>query len=377
MEELIKYAVVSEPGRVEIRECSMPEPEKGDMLAKVLMAGVCGTDVHLVYSKKPFPWREPRYPFRIGHEWVGSIYAMGKEFIKEDAFGNQLKEGDRIVAYPSTWACGSCYACRILLQPNLCLRPAFRRSLPDSMSAFSEFFYIPEGSVIFKIPDSIPTEVAVLTEPMAVALRAIERAFAPGVPDRFQGMGPGKSMVVLGSGTIGVLLVILGKISGAYPIIVIGGPENRLKLCRKFGADMTICISDVPEEERVNKVTDATLRGLGADIVFEVAGVPSAFVDGIRMTRPGGTLVEVGHYTDRGTVPLNPLDICKKDIQIFGCWGYGPQQFGEALRIFESRIGDIPFSEIVTHRFPLNDLQNAIETAKEQSCVKAVIECCV
>lgn len=374
MEQLIKYAVVEEPGKVGIKKCSMPEPDNGDMLAKVLMAGVCGTDVHLVYSKKPFPWKEPSYPFRIGHEWVGSVYKTGKEFKMEDAFGSELKEGDRIVAYPSTWACGSCYACKILLQPNLCLRPPFKRRLPDSMSAFSEYFYIPEGSTIYKIPDSIPTEVAVLTEPMVVALRAMERAFAPGVPDRFQGMGPGKSVVILGSGTIGVLLVILARITGAYPIIVIGGSENRLELCRKLGAHMAIDISSDSAEERVEKVINATIRRLGADVVFEVAGVPSAFVDGIKMARPGGTLVEVGHYTDRGTVPLNPLDICRKDLQIFGCWGYGPQQFGEAVRIFESRIGDIHFSDIVTHRFPLKDLHNAIDAARDQSCIKAVIE---
>lgn len=369
-----RAAVVTERGVVEIRRFEKPSTHERDMTAKVLLAGVCGTDVHLVNAEKPFPWEEKQYPFRLGHEWVGQIDEMGGRFPCKDTFGRALKEGDRIVSYPSTWACGKCYACKILLQPNLCMRVPFSRELPDMGSAFSEYFYIPEDSAVYRIPDHVSTKAAVLVEPMSAALRAFERAFTPGIPERFQGMGPGKSVTILGSGAIGALLVIFAKLSGAYPVIVVGGPKNRLDLCRELGADVVIDIAEAPREERVQQVLSHTLHGLGTDVVIEAAGAPSAFIDGIRVTRMGGTLVEVGHYTDRGEIPINPLEICRKDIQIFGSWGYGPAEFGSAVRLLEGFSDKIPFESLVTHSFSLDDVQKAVDIARKQDCTKAAIE---
>lgn len=366
-----RAAVVPERGTVIIKSFEKTKLGKEDIMVKVLLAGVCGTDVHLVYDKKD-KWEE----FRIGHEWVGIIDEMGEDAPHFDAYGNAINVGDRIIAYPSTWADGICFTCRILLQPNLCLRPPRKIPVPDMGSAYSEYIYIPGDSVIFRIPDSVSNEEAVLIEPMSGALRAFERAFAPGVPDRYQGFGPGKSVVVEGTGTIGALVTALAKLSGAYPIIAIGGPENRLSLCKEMGADYVFDISNNSREERINGVLGKTLYKLGADVVLECAGSPEAFIDGIRMARPGGSLIEFGHYTRRGTIPLDPFEICEKDIQIFGSWGYGPQHFGSALRILElSHSRGIDFSRLVTHRFKLDDAQIALETARSFSCMKAVIEC--
>jgi len=375
MSKNFKAAAVVAPGKLEIREYPYPEVDDRDMLARVIMTGVCGTDVHLVNSPKPFPWLEQAYPFNLGHEWVGRIEKLGKDFYQEDAYGQKLKEGDRIVVFPSTWACGDCYACKILLQPNLCIGTKYKRDFSSKlMAAYGEYFYIPERSTVYKVPEELPNEVAVLTEPMSAALRSFERAFGPGAPDRGQGMGPGKSLVFHGTGAIGTLLVILGKLSGAYPIIAIGGPDERLKLCKELGADIVIDVSKVSGEEKMKIIKDSTIHGLGADVVMEAAGVPAAFIDGINMVRTGGTMVELGHYTDRGTVAINPQDICKKDIHLFGSWGQTGAEFGAGLRILAAFNGKVPFSKLVTHSFPLEKLPQAIETAKEWSCMKAVIE---
>ncbi len=372
--DTIKQGVVAARGKVEIREFEKPALDARDMMTRVIRAGVCGTDVHLVHSPQPFPWKEPSYPFLLGHEWAGVIDQMGDKFPRADAFGESISEGDRVVVYPSTWACGKCYTCKNLLHPNLCLRPPFPRKLPATMNAFSEYFYVPEGSAVYRVPDELESDAAVLTEPMAAALRAFERSFAPGVPDRFQGMGPGKSVVVLGTGTIGALITGLAKISGAHPIICIGGPPNRLEACKKLGADTTVEIDKVSSEQRIETVREMTPHGLGADVVIEAAGVPQAFIEGIEMTRPGGSLVEVGHYTDRGTIALNPLSICKKDIHIYGSWGYGPQEFGAALHILYSQRDVFRPQTIVTHHFSLDQLPEAVEVAREQTCLKAVID---
>lgn len=368
-----RAAVVTQRGKVEVQRFEKPATHDRDMTAKVLMAGVCGTDVHLVNAQKPFPWAEQQYPFRLGHEWVGKIDQMGRLFPRKDAFGVPVSEGDRIVCYPSTWACGKCYACKILLQPNLCMREPFERNLPDMGSAFADYFYIPEGSALYRVPDCVSTKAAMLVEPMSAALRAFERAFTPGIPERFQGMGPGKSVTIMGSGTIGALLVIYAKLSGAYPIIVVGGPEKRLEMCKRLGADVVINIDNTAREERIEQVLSHTPLQLGTDVVIEAAGAPSAFIDGIRVARMGGTLVEVGHYTDRGEIPINPLEVCKKDIMIFGSWGYGPAEFGTAIRILEGYGKTVGFEQLVTHEFGLEDVQSAVEIARMQDCMKAAI----
>jgi len=123
---------------------------------------------------------------------------------------------------------------------------------------------------------------------------------------------------------------------------------------------------------RIEEVRRTTPHRLGADAVVEAAGVPEALVDGIEMCRAGGTLVEVGHYTDRGTIAINPLMLCRKDINLFGCWGYGPQHFGQALRVLRAH-GSL-LGRLVTHTFPLDALVEALETARRQECMKAVVE---
>lgn len=367
-----KAAVVPKRGEVEIREFEKATLGDSDLMVRVLLAGVCGTDVHLVYDEKEEPWQE----FKIGHEWVGVIDEMGSKAPKMDAYGNPINVGDRIIAYPSTWADGTCFSCRILLQPNLCMRPGTGRETPGMDSAYAEYIYIPGESEIFRIDDNIKNEEAVLIEPMAGALRAFERAYAPGVPDRYQGFGPGKSVVIEGTGTIGTIMTAIAKMAGAYPIIAIGGPDNRLEMCKKLGADIAINIDKTTREERIQMVREHTLFKLGADAVFELAGAPVAFLDGLRMARQGGTLVEFGHYTKRGTIPLDPFEVCEKDIQIFGSWGYGPQEFGSALNILKaSHSRGIDFSILVTHRFKLKDAQQALEIARKFECTKAVLEC--
>ena len=241
-------------------------------------------------------------------------------------------------------------------------------------SGFSEYFYIPEGTSIFRVPDHVPSDIAVLTEPLAGTLRAFDRVFAPGVPARAQGFGVGKSMVIIGSGTIGCLFVILGKLSGAAPIIIIGGPENRLALCKELGADIILDITKTTSDERLEIVRKNTTYNLGVDAAFEVAGVPSAFLDGIRLVRPGGSLVEFGHYTDRGDILINPFEICKQDIHIYGSWGYGPQGFGHALKVIADNCNHVPFDKLVTHHFKLKEIQTALEVAKKQECLKAIID---
>ncbi len=332
----IKAAVLVSPGKLEALEYDMPEVKPSDLLLKVEMAGICGTDVHMIYSREPFPGegilipgQEYIYPQILGHETVGTIAEMDSEASKLDATGRPLEVGDRVtltskasnVTHPLLYGWGRGWA---------------------------SHRYIHGGVArIYKLPQEFPPEVGVLVEPLSVGVKAVERAFEPSGPEVLRGMGPGKSVVIQGSGPIGLMITILAKLCGAYKIVVVGAPKERISAVR-----------DVFPE--------------GADVVFEAAGVPVAFAEGLEMVRHGGVYVEVGHFTDRGTIPLNPYILCRKDINLYGSWGAGPHGFMMSRRILEANLKSLPFERIVTHKFTLDEAMEAVETVRRGECMKAV-----
>ena len=364
-----RVVVCTSPGRVEIQEVALPEIMPSDILGKVEASGVCGTDVHWVFDEN----RGRTYPFDVGHEVVASIAEMGKDAPKQDINGNPLKEGDRIVAmWPS---CGECYACKVMMQPMFCIGQGglgrFARQTPRIGGGYADYAYIRGDVQLVRIPDSVSTKAASLTEPLAGATRAIERAYLPGIPDREQGMGPGKIVVIQGSGPVGALMVAVAKISGAYKVIVIGAPDGRLELCKRVGADVTFNFMETTVEQRAEAIRALTPHCIGPDIVIEAAGAPAAFVEAIDLVRRGGIIVEHGHFTPRGTIPFDPVPIVLKDLQIYGNKGY--YTFNTAVKILEANADRVPFEDLVTHEFPLSQAQEALDAAHSQVAMKAVI----
>jgi threonine dehydrogenase-like Zn-dependent dehydrogenase len=205
---------------------------------------------------------------------------------------------------------------------------------------------------------------------MAVSSRALERAYAPGMPTFGEGFGIGQSVVVQGAGAIGLLAIATAKLAGAGKIISVDMVDERLAMAEKLGADHVIDMRQhKTSEERVNEVQKLT-NGLGGDVVIEAVGVPVAFAEGIDMTRRGGKFVEVGHYTNPGTVPVNPHTICNKDMDILGSWTYPPTQFGTVLELMRLAVDSLPLDEIVTHKFKVEDAQESIDTLKARKGIK-------
>jgi len=374
-----RVVMVKEPGIVELVEVPLPDIDPLDMLCKVEMSGVCGTDVHLVYDPNPDPkglWLRGgiSYPFAIGHEAVYRIVEMGSKAPKHDVNGTAIQEGDRIVSFGPR--CGECYFCQVLDQPVLCRTQGIGRTArqtPRIGGTYADYAYVRGDAFIVRVPDGLTTKAAVLTEPLAGALRAVERSYLPGVPDHHQGMGPGKTVVVQGSGAVGILAAAVMKLAGAYKVIVIGAPENRLQLCRELGADVTINFTDTTAKEREDLIRDMTPHRVGPDIVIEAAGAPSAFIEAIDLVRNGGTVIEHGHFTYRGTIPIDPMPIVLKDILIIGNTGYYSSGFDTAIRVLESNVNRINFERAVTHEFPLAQAQDALEAARSQEALKAAL----
>src|ERR671922_298755 len=150
-------------------------------------------------------------------------------------------------------------------------------------------------------------------------------------------------------------------------------PNVTLAMAGRFGFDEVLSLQELVEvEDRVRAVRSLT-RGLGADVVVEVVGLPAAFAESLRLVRKGGRVVEFGHFTDNGTMALNPQQIVNLDVDILGSYAYPNSQLGTSLA-FLSRYADVyPFEDLVTHTFAVEDTEQAIKASRDKLCVKAMV----
>ena len=374
---MVKAAILEDIEKIRIVDYPEPEVRDNGILLRMEMCGVCGTDMHLYKGNMKIP-----LPVIPGHEFVGVIEDLGEKAGGMEVTGKPLEKGDRVTVVPGTNRfCGDCYFCRFMPhKPTLCTN---RRVLgvnmtsseePHLLGGWAEKIYVDaEHFWVYKVPEDIPPEVAVLSEPMAVSSRAFERAYSPGLPTSGDGFGVGNSVVVQGAGAIGLLTVATAALAGAGKIISIDMVDERLEMAGNLGADHIIDMRQHKSmKERVEKV-NALTNGLGADVVIECVGAPPAVPEGINMTRRGGKFVEVGHYTDPGNVEINPHTICNKDMDILGSWAYPPTQFSTVLELMRLSMGRLHLDKIVTHRYPVQEAQKAIDNLKERKGIKHAI----
>jgi len=186
--------------------------------------------------------------------------------------------------------------------------------------------------------------------------------------ERIGGLEYGDTVIVQGCGPVGMMGLLLARDAGAGRVIVIGGPANRLALAREFGADETLDIGQTSAAERLARILDLT-AGRGADVVFECAGVPAAVAEGLDLVRINGRYLIAGHYGDAGTIPLNPHLINKKQITITGAWSAANKHFLRGLNLLRK----LPVEKLVSHRFPLAEVNEAVLAMEMQHALKAVI----
>ena len=315
-----------------IREYDVPSPEPGTMVIKQEMAGICGTDLHM--------WQNgiPKETI-LGHENVGIITALGAG-VSEDFVGQPLKEGDRVIFQPGTSGGQGAYGFQI--NPD---------QAPHFYGGFADYIYLGlPGTCIIKT--DAPPEVAVLTEPFTIGVHAAMRS----------NVQLGDTVVVQGSGAIGLVTLICAKLSGAGKLIMVGGPADRLELARRMGADVTIDIEAVPSvEERTELVLKETTRGKGADVVFECAGFLPATPEGLGYVRQSGTFVEVGHFVDMGSIDFNINRLLmRKNLTMEAIWGSSSEHFVRAMPILEKN--EFPFADMVSHALPLERVAEGFQS---------------
>jgi threonine dehydrogenase-like Zn-dependent dehydrogenase len=345
---------------------SFPLPEKlepGAALVRTEMAGICGTDVHLWKGQLPIT-----LPVILGHETVGRIEQLG-EGLDRDWTGQPLRVGDR-VTWNSATSCGQCYHCTEIRQPTKCSQ---RRAYgigyrcdepPHFLGGYAEFHYLRPRTTIFKLPGDLPTESLIGAGcALITAIHGIERT----------GVAWRDTVVVQGAGPVGISALAVARSAGAVKVIVIGGPKHRLETAKRFGADHVINLSDVSDpKQRLAAVHDLT-GGRGADAVLECVGIPSAVPEGMEMCRDGGKYLVLGHYCDAGTVVFNPQVITRKQLQVFGSWSSEPRHLKAAIDFLRTHQKEFPFHTMVTHRFPLDQANEALATTARWESAKSVI----
>jgi L-iditol 2-dehydrogenase len=381
-----KAAVMSKPGEIKVRTFSLPKISDDSALIKMELSGICGTDLHIYRGEPPLDiYRKKRiepipFPIIPGHENVGVISEIGEDFAKKmEIRGIKLKEGDRIVPVCNVY-CGKCYMCRHSYGYPWCENiegygiTLSCKNPPHLFGGWAEYMYLLPNVFVFKVPQDITPEIAVLTEPLAVAIAAFTKAYLPTVAVDIGGFGIGSDVIIQGLGPIGVLHAFIARIVGVSNIIMVGTGSSsdlfRAELIEKFKIADNI-VNEVTPEKRVKEA----LKFInGADVVIECTGAPEAVKEGLRMLRSGGTYLLVGMFANIGEVSINPtLHIVGKGAHIIGINGAPYQDYGRALTILEKYKDKMPFNKIVTHKFNLIDIKNAIEKALSKYCLKVVI----
>ena len=213
-------------------------------------------------------------------------------------------------------------------------------------------------------------ELAAMAEPTCIALRVVERAMEPGSPSTGHGFGIGKTVAVIGAGPIGLLIMAAFKHAGAGKIIAIDMLPKKLEMAKEFGADLTIDAKLSVEERQ--KIIMENNGGELADVVVEAAGAPIAFKQALDFVRRGGIVIEAGHFTDGGEIPINPYTICNKDCDIRGVWANHPVTFRDALNFMDRTT--VPLEKLATHIFGMNDVPEAMKTAGGPDVGKVIIK---
>ena len=359
-----KVAMLTAQKKIEVKEFDIPALEDNDILVKVEGCGVCGTDVH--------EWRGDPFgiiPVTLGHEGTGEIIALGKN-VKFDTAGKPIKVGDKIVT--SVISCGECHVCRNHpANTNLCDKQGVFGLIPHSDAQpltgwFATHLLIRgKGSTYFVVND-LDLKERMLLELACVCVHALKRANTTGL------INFNSKVLVQGLGPVGLVMISVLRAAGVNHIVAIDGTPKRLEMAKRLGAKTVISFKEITSlEERVAKVKSVA-NGVGVDFAFQCTGAPMAAKDIYEYIRRGGGMCEMGFFVNNGEYSVNPhFAMCNKEISIVGSWDYSADDYPTTMAFLrQAREMNIPIKDLITHTYPLDKLNEAMETNVSQQGIK-------
>ena len=329
-------AVLRSPRSLTVGPSSVPEIGPDDALVRVAMAGLCGTDYRIWSGDRPVS-----YPLIMGHEFVGRIEAVG-------ATVTHLKVGQRVVAEPN-YSCGRCPLC-LEGNRNLCSQ---RITVGiDVDGAFAELAGLP-AKCCWPVSDSVSDDQAVMAEPLAVVVRAVNR----GNPK------PHETAAVVGGGTLGLLALQVLRAAGAR-VLVVSRSARRFALARELGAAETHAVADGPLDAAARQFSGRE----GVDLVVETAGTAEAVNHALALVRPGGRVVLTGLPHEPTTLSFFP--VVRHEVTIVGSMIY-QDEFPQALGLLAT--GRVRTGPLLTHRFDLGGIDAAFAAHREPDSIKVTV----
>lgn len=335
-------AFISAPGIIEFREQTLREPNPDEVMIKVRYAAICGSDLHLFRGKHP----SVQLPSAVGHELSGEIIQTGSAVTR-------FTEGDRVTVEPII-ACGKCDYC-LHGQYHLCANVSFQYR--QGQGAFTSHFYAPENRV-YRLPGSLDIKSGALIEPLSVALHAVKKSR----------IRLGNSAAVFGAGAIGLLVTALVNRASGGEIFCTDISDFRLEKALEMGASRVIQSS---RENALQAILSAT-GGMGVDLAFEAVGREETLSTALQSVRKGGGVVLLGIFEESETrLPVHLF--VQREISLSGSQGYA-WDFEDAIRL--ASTGAVPLSRLITHIYPLQELQQAFDllVTPGNQAVKVLIE---
>lgn len=343
----MRAAVFSRPGELHVQEVPTPQPGPGDLLIRSTCTTLCGTDVRIFRGEKTAGVRPGVI---LGHEIAGEIVEVGTA-----VHGYQV--GEQVSVLPMV-CCGRCIPC-ISGKQHMCEQPElFSYGLDGSLA---DYMLIPEhalvrGSVV-SVNKQIPATVISLAEPLACILTGVDAC----------GLNLGEDVLVFGAGPIGLLWVQVARASGANRIIVTNRAAERRALAESFGATHTIDPTGINMVEAVHDIT----KGKGVSLSVLAIGVPELLQDALMCTRNLGRVSAFAGFPKGTMASIDANLIHYNEISVYGASNSGPLHHRRAVRLIET--GQIDTTSLVTHRFTLDQIHEALETVANKEGVKVAI----
>lgn len=351
--EKMEAAYLEKSGKIVIRRVPIPSIEKNEVLVKVARCGVCMTDVHMYKGSFPV-----KMPVILGHEFSGTIEKVGEKVSSYANLTGQIpiKIEDRVSAIPII-NCGSCPTC-LRGRGNLCQSAQAIGGAGEIVNngAFAQYIKLPTR-ILYKLPDTISYITGAFIEVTACCLHGID----------LSRIKEGNSVLLVGAGMVGLLLLELIKLQGPSQIIVSEGILERRKLAKARGADFVI---DPMRTDPVNEVKEVT-SGQGADVVIEAVGSPQTTEQAIQMAKKGGIVNIFGVANTNAFSQIKPFDIYFRELTVVGTYALTLDTFNRAAKLLASGRLDIDY--LLTEEFPLHELEKAIEMMEKKEGLKKQI----
>jgi 2-desacetyl-2-hydroxyethyl bacteriochlorophyllide A dehydrogenase len=337
--EQIRQVVIRGHGQIEVARVSAPQPERGEVRVRTLLVGVCGSDLHVLAGKHPFV----SYPVMPGHEVVGIVDAVGLDV-------RDIEVGRRVLVEPNL-VCGECRRCSSG-RYNLCERlEVVGFQAPGSLA---DLFTVP-ASRLHLVPPSLSDQEAALVEPLSTATHAVRIAGADLT---------GRTVAILGAGSIGLLTLVAAREAGAAAIVVTDLQESKREKAVRLGA---LAGFDARDETAVRRIKEALVGR--PDVTFDCVSNQASIDQAVALANKGGTVVVVGVAAGPVTIPL-PL-IQDQEIRIEGSAMYTGEDVRRAMEILDA--GALPIDEVVTATYPLDEIDRAFAAARSGDEVKVQI----